>query len=307
MNFLGVSNSDSKILNWTESWPSWQCSSLPITMFELIKKMLPENTTNHLYKFAPSLLFPGSSSLRHLRCWPTSWCGTCLRLSRGRSTGTCCFTASSSQCRRWVRCHSLCCPWLKCALMSLTMRFHPFAVLSCAILGSHHVHQQGPERERLCNCLSYVSVPAWSESIFSQVLLLLLLSSLSVYLSGMTVEVLGTVLGTAIQGQIVGGAPDCPTELDVINSEYATENMTTAPLEETVNVLLFACHRVSAVLGYSHKMMARVDPVFPSPETSLHDCFRGHLHHLHPLRRCVIFRGEGAKRYEALTQQGSSH
>lgn len=132
MNFLGVSNSDSKILNWIESWSSWQYSSLPTTMFEFIKKKkttLPENTTNHLYKFAPSLLFSGSSSLRRLQCWPTSWCGTCLRLSRGRSTGTCCFTASSSQCRRWVRCRSLCCSWLECALMSLTTPF--FIVLQC--------------------------------------------------------------------------------------------------------------------------------------------------------------------------------
>lgn len=129
--------------------------------------MLPENTTNHLYKFATSLLFSGSSSLRRLRCWPTSWCGTCPRLSRGRSTGTCCFTASSSQCRRWVRCHPLCCSRLECALTSLTTRSHRLAVLSRAILGSHHVHQQGPERERLCHCLSYVSAPVWSESIFA--------------------------------------------------------------------------------------------------------------------------------------------
>lgn len=269
--------------------------------------MLPENATNHLYKFAPSLLFPGSSSLRRLQYWPTSWCGTCLRLRTGRSTGTWFFTASSSQCRRWVRCHSLCCSWLECALTSLTTPFHRFAVLSRAILGSHHVHQQGPERERLCHCLSYVSTPVWSESIFSQMLPLLLLSSLSVYLSGMTVEVLGTVLGTAIQGQIVGGAPDCPTELNVINSENATKNMTTIPLEETVSVLLFASQRVSAVLSQSHEMMARVDAVFPSPETSLPDCFRGHLRHLRPLHRSVVFRGEGAKRYEAITQQGSRH
>lgn len=31
----------------------------------------------------------------------------------------------------------------------------------------------------------------------------------------MMVEVLGTVLGTAIQGQIVGGVSNCPNETDV--------------------------------------------------------------------------------------------
>lgn len=164
------------------------------------------------------------------------------------------------------------------------------------------------QKERDSATAYRTSAPQCGQNLFlQQVLLLLLLSSLSVYLSGMTVEVLGTVLGTAIQGQIVGGAPDCPTELDVIDGENATTNMTTVPLEETVSVLLFACHRVSTVLSYNHYMMAQVDAVFPSPETSLHDCFRGHLHYLRPLRRCVVFRGEGAKRYEAAAQEGSCH
>lgn len=54
----------------------------------------------------------------------------------------------------------------------------------------------------------------------------------------MTVEVLGTVLGTAIQGQIIGGAPACPTELDVSNSRNVTKlNMSQVSLDETVSLL----------------------------------------------------------------------
>lgn len=51
-------------------------------------------------------------------------------------------------------------------------------------------------------------------------------------------EVLGTVVGTAIQGQIVGGAPDCPTELDVTDSRNVTKiNMSRVSLDETVSLL----------------------------------------------------------------------
>uniref|UniRef100_A0A8C2ZA55 MFSD2 lysolipid transporter A, lysophospholipid a n=1 Tax=Cyclopterus lumpus TaxID=8103 RepID=A0A8C2ZA55_CYCLU len=49
----------------------------------------------------------------------------------------------------------------------------------------------------------------------------------------MMVEVLGTVLGTAIQGQIVGGASNCPTEPDDLNSGNST-NASIVSLEETV-------------------------------------------------------------------------
>lgn len=55
----------------------------------------------------------------------------------------------------------------------------------------------------------------------------------------MTVEVLGTVLGTAIQGQIVGGASDCPTELDVLHSGNFSEintNSSRVSLDETVRL-----------------------------------------------------------------------
>lgn len=52
----------------------------------------------------------------------------------------------------------------------------------------------------------------------------------------MTVEVLGTVLGTAIQGQIVGGAADCPTEPDVTDKNMTTINMSRGSLDQTVNL-----------------------------------------------------------------------
>lgn len=59
----------------------------------------------------------------------------------------------------------------------------------------------------------------------------------------MTVEVLGTVLGTAIQGQIVGGASDCPTELDVLHSGNSSEintNSSKVSLDETKQAYMIA-------------------------------------------------------------------
>lgn len=58
---------------------------------------------------------------------------------------------------------------------------------------------------------------------------------------GMMVEVLGTVLATAIQGQIVGGASNCPTEPDVINGWNSTvTNSSIVTLDETVSLSIFA-------------------------------------------------------------------
>ncbi|XP_073340433.1 sodium-dependent lysophosphatidylcholine symporter 1-B-like isoform X2 [Pagrus major] len=58
----------------------------------------------------------------------------------------------------------------------------------------------------------------------------------------MMVEVLGTVLGTAIQGQIVGGASNCPNETDVIDS--TNSNRSDVPkdvtLDETKQAYLIA-------------------------------------------------------------------
>ncbi|KAK2826232.1 hypothetical protein Q5P01_020446 [Channa striata] len=57
----------------------------------------------------------------------------------------------------------------------------------------------------------------------------------------MMVEVLGTVLGTAIQGQIVGGTSDCPTELDVLHSTNISKmNTSSVSLEETKQAYLVA-------------------------------------------------------------------
>ncbi|XP_076605042.1 sodium-dependent lysophosphatidylcholine symporter 1-B-like isoform X1 [Chaetodon auriga] len=57
----------------------------------------------------------------------------------------------------------------------------------------------------------------------------------------MMVEVLGTVLGTAIQGQIVGGASDCPTEPDVMDSRNSTRiNSSAVTLDETKQAYLIA-------------------------------------------------------------------
>lgn len=57
-------------------------------------------------------------------------------------------------------------------------------------------------------------------------------------LSGMMVEVLGTVLGTAIQGQIVGGNSNCPTESDApYSTNSSSVNTTIASLDQTVSLL----------------------------------------------------------------------
>uniref|UniRef100_A0AAQ5XGW9 Major facilitator superfamily domain containing 2aa n=1 Tax=Amphiprion ocellaris TaxID=80972 RepID=A0AAQ5XGW9_AMPOC len=57
----------------------------------------------------------------------------------------------------------------------------------------------------------------------------------------MMVEVLGTVLGTAIQGQIVGGVSNCPDETEHVNSTNSSRvNVTRASLDETKKAYLVA-------------------------------------------------------------------
>ncbi|KAM4542892.1 sodium-dependent lysophosphatidylcholine symporter 1-B-like [Odontesthes bonariensis] len=57
----------------------------------------------------------------------------------------------------------------------------------------------------------------------------------------MMVEVLGTVLGTAIQGQIVGGASSCLTEIEDTNgTNSSTVNTTRVSLDETKQAYLTA-------------------------------------------------------------------
>ncbi|XP_029317170.1 sodium-dependent lysophosphatidylcholine symporter 1-B-like [Cottoperca gobio] len=62
----------------------------------------------------------------------------------------------------------------------------------------------------------------------------------------MTVEVLGTVLGTAIQGQIVGGATNCPAEPDEPISSNST-NASTVSLEETKQAYLIASGAICVI------------------------------------------------------------
>ncbi|XP_053191343.1 sodium-dependent lysophosphatidylcholine symporter 1-B-like [Scomber japonicus] len=57
----------------------------------------------------------------------------------------------------------------------------------------------------------------------------------------MMVEVLGSVLGTAIQGQIVGGAQVCPTESDAPDSRNMSQiNISRVSLDETKQAYLIA-------------------------------------------------------------------
>lgn len=64
----------------------------------------------------------------------------------------------------------------------------------------------------------------------------------------MTVEVLGMVLGTAIQGQIVGGTSDCPTEPDVPDSRNSSQvNSTSFSLEKTKQAYLIASGVISII------------------------------------------------------------
>uniref|UniRef100_A0A1A8RED8 Major facilitator superfamily domain containing 2aa n=1 Tax=Nothobranchius rachovii TaxID=451742 RepID=A0A1A8RED8_9TELE len=56
----------------------------------------------------------------------------------------------------------------------------------------------------------------------------------------MMVEVMGTVLGTAIQGQIVGGVSSCPTEPDTANGSNSTTNTTGVSLEDTKRAYVVA-------------------------------------------------------------------
>uniref|UniRef100_UPI0037E90399 sodium-dependent lysophosphatidylcholine symporter 1-A isoform X2 n=1 Tax=Semicossyphus pulcher TaxID=241346 RepID=UPI0037E90399 len=57
----------------------------------------------------------------------------------------------------------------------------------------------------------------------------------------MMVEVLGTVLGTAIQGQIVGGSSNCPSEFDTTYGSNSTNvNTSKVTLDETKQAYLIA-------------------------------------------------------------------
>lgn len=121
-------------------------------------------------------------------------------------------------------------------------------------------------------------------------------------LSGMMVEVLGTVLGTAIQGQIVGGNSNCPTESDApYSTNSSSVNTTIASLDQTVSLLkgvFFVLCQIKDDYCWS-KLRVVYFYFFLSSETSLLGCFRGHMHHLRPVCCNLVFRCERAKRYES--------
>uniref|UniRef100_A0A669D542 MFSD2 lysolipid transporter A, lysophospholipid n=1 Tax=Oreochromis niloticus TaxID=8128 RepID=A0A669D542_ORENI len=65
----------------------------------------------------------------------------------------------------------------------------------------------------------------------------------------MMVEVLGTVLGTAIQGQIIGGNSNCPTESDApYSTNSSSVNTTIVSLDQTVNADFQLSHLLSSPL-----------------------------------------------------------
>ncbi|XP_029983398.1 sodium-dependent lysophosphatidylcholine symporter 1-B-like isoform X2 [Sphaeramia orbicularis] len=65
----------------------------------------------------------------------------------------------------------------------------------------------------------------------------------------MMVEVLGTVLGTAIQGQIVGGATSaCPSETDISDTTNSTNiNISRVSLDDTKHAYMFASGVICAI------------------------------------------------------------
>lgn len=108
----------------------------------------------------------------------------------------------------------------------------------------------------------------------------------------MTVEVLGTVLGTAIQGQIVGGAPDCPPDINgTASNNETTIDIAKSSLEKTVSFPPCCAYCLSSKIANGLN-----DTTSPSSETSLPHCFRVHLHHLRPECCSAVLWGEGAKR-----------
>lgn len=112
------------------------------------------------------------------------------------------------------------------------------------------------QKERDSATAYRTSALPWDQMVYMRVLLFVRWRSISVLLSGMMVEVLGTVLGTAIQGQIVGGTTNCPAEPDSNNS--TTVNMSSVALDETVSLSnLLHCGRsvrIFPTISYSFYM-----------------------------------------------------
>ena len=133
----------------------------------------------------------------------------------------------------------------------------------------------------------------------------------------MTVEVLGTVLGTAIQGQIVGmaNAPCLPGPGDIVanlstSSKLLNDSEPVISLEHTVNTHILIRHIWQKILTAALLFQGKITLVrpmmfancclFPSrsfiTESGLHDRFWCHLCYLRPLRYCSFLWCERAER-----------
>lgn len=116
----------------------------------------------------------------------------------------------------------------------------------------------------------------------------------------MTVEVLGTVLGTAIQGQIVGmaNAPCVPGPGEILaNSSNSSLGFNgtnhVISLEHTVrNVTIQFVDAQSGKFCLTSVFCFYFLPT----ESRLHDRLRCHLLNLRPLRHCAVLWRAGAKR-----------
>lgn len=121
--------------------------------------------------------------------------------------------------------------------------------------------------------------------------------TVSCFISGMTVEVLGTLIGTAVQGQIVGmaNAPCIQTRED-LNSTAGLEVNTTeshGTLEHLVCIFFFT-RFIELLLLLRWCLMFGFD--CPT-EKCLHDFIWCHLLHLRSLCRGAVPWCERAKRY----------
>lgn len=124
----------------------------------------------------------------------------------------------------------------------------------------------------------------------------------------MTVEVLGTVIGTGIQGQIVGmaNAPCIPAgnDLNSTSGNFSSEvNISQhVSLEHTVSPRARShCDVLRVDLSCVLSWLGNVSTIYPThilfSETGLHDCLRSYLCHIRSLRHHTLLWCEGAQRW----------
>lgn len=171
-------------------------------------------------------------------------------------------------------------------------------VLPCAVLSSHHVHQQWPEGEGLCHCLSYVSPPFvihWFNAC------VFLLRALTLH-SRVALRYDGGGDGHSAGHRDPG--PDCGRLLRLFLQAWWLGELELL-CNQHVQCLTGGDgegFQLSAwYLSHLHECQSNLMLSFVSSETSLLACFGGHLHHLRPLCYSLVFWSEGAKRYEALS------